>query len=437
MFRKTTERSRVAALTVAILAGLAFAAPAAAQLDPNASAAYPNAGYGIIICGNSIVFNDPAMDQYIKQLLLESYRAFRYNLGFDPNNLWVLVDSGDDSWTQGEFDALPATQTQVANTFTTIGQRMWNRPDVPRNLVVVIGGHGARGLSGVATSMRVQLSSGLVWDYAFVSNCLNKINNNSHSGSPIERLDMIMTMCYGGGLIDDCRSNFNSLRGTTWPNAKHFSALTAGDGFDITSGLFGVYMVQAMRGDGAGVPDLNGDGVLSIYEYFDHAARVDITNPTVPYTPYIPQTIYVPSNSYIPIPYGTGYIAEHPLYYEWNAPVSLNASWRLSGQGHVDLNPEPNDANAPQYPYGMRVTLTAVPVDGRIFKNWELYDPNHPDDGNYMVTDANNPISIFLNGDRQVMAVFGCSSGVEQALPLMGIGGLMGLFVSRRARRRR
>ncbi len=422
-------------LLISLVAVTLLTGPVFGVLDPNDSETYPTGGYGIIICGNSIVFGND-YDVYIKQLLLEAYRAFRYNLGFDPNNLWVMVDSGADDWTEGEFDAQPATQTQIANTFKTIGQRMWDRPNVPRNLIVVVGGHGGRGLSGVATSMKVQLASGMVWDYNFVSGCINKINDNTHGSSPVERLDLILTMCYGGGLIDDVRSNFHTLRGTTWPKARHLSVLTAGDGFDVTSGLFGVYMVQTFRASGEGVVDLNGDGVLSVYDYFDHAAKIDISNPTAAYTPYIPETIYVPSNLYIPIPFDGDYLAEHPLYYEWNSPIKLTVSRRLDTQGNVNMSPAPADANSPTYRFMTPVTLTAVPAENRSFKYWEVYDPAHPNDANYMTTDANNPLTVVMSTDRQVTAVFGCSNGVGQALPLVMVGAMVCGLMARRMRRR-
>jgi hypothetical protein len=423
-------------LVYALAVGLMGATAAIAQVDPNASAQYPTNGYGVIICGNSVVFGNDT-DALIKQLLLEAYRCFRYNLGFDPNNLWVLVDGGDDSWTEGEFNALPATTTQVGTVFQTVGQRMWDRPDIPRNLIVVIGGHGSRGTAGVATSMKVQLNNATVWDTTFISSYFGKINTNSHNASPIERLDLIMTMCDGGGLIDDFRTFFSTCRGNgKWPNAKHITAMTAGDGFDITSGLFGVYMVQSMRASGEGVPDLNGNGVLSIYEYYNHAAHVDITNPTVPYTPYIPDTLYQPSDYYIPIPFDGDVIHEHPLYYEWNATMSLSVSHRLESQGQVEITPAPSDPNAPAYSYDTRVTLNAVPVPDRIFKYWEVYDPQHPGDANYMATDANNPLAVVMTADRQVTAVFGCSSGAEQALPLTAVGLLLLGGVLRLMRRR-
>lgn len=423
-----------AGLAVALLASTGLATP-----DPNDSQTYPTGGYGIIICGNSIVFGNPTMDDAVKQLLREAYLAMTEDLGIDPNNVQVLVDWGDDSWTEGLFDALPATQSQIAGAFQTIGDQMWSDPVTPKNLIVVIGGHGGNGYYGTE-SMRLQLADGMLYDYAFIANCVNKINNNAHGGSPIERLDVLATMCYSGALINDFRDNFHNLRGSTWPNATHFSMVTAGDVDDVTTGYLGVQLVVALRGTGSPVTDINGDGEISIYEYFDHAAKLDVTNPTdANYTPEVPDVLYVPSLYYFPIPWGGDVLAEHPLYYEWSeppVPCSLTIECVLENQGYVEADPAPADPNFYEYDQGSEVELTAVPEVDRVFKYWEIADPNHPGDANYITVDSNNPITIVMDGDQHVRAVFGCGSGMSQALPMMGLGLLVCGLVSRRWRRR-
>ncbi len=558
------------------------ASPVWAVLDPNNSGDYPtNGGYGIIICGNSHV-EYGIIDDAIKELLRQTYLTMVEDLNFHPNNVWVLVDGGNNvgNWTQGLFDDLPATKAQVASTFQTIGDRMWSDANTPRNLLVAFGGHGADG--SVPTSMMVQLYDKTIYDTVFMNDCFLKINNNGHGGSPIVRLDVLATMCYSGGLIDDFRNAFNSYRGSTWPNAKHFSIVTAGDGTDITTGFLGVTLLQRIRGYQPTV-DLDADGRLSIYEYFIAAAKADLTNPMVPYTPYIPDVIYQPSDLYIDFGY-----AEHPLYYEWNemenlttgvapagsgsvtrqpnrtqyvygtqvtltaspsagytftgwtgdvpggssatnpititmdanktvnatftgaltlgvsiiqpgwgsvavepsqptyapgTPVTLTATagddyefveWTgdvpgghstsnplaitMNGDksvtavftrvfaltvseindpmGSVVLDPVPNDSNHPRYRDGSVVVLTAQPLEGRVFKRWELPDPEHPGDANFVLIDANNPLMVLMDGDRQVTAVFGCSNGVGQALLLTVLGawicGLAFRFMRRR-----
>jgi len=111
--------------------------------------------------------------------------------------------------------------------------------------------------------------------------------------------------------------------------------------------------------------------------------------------------------------------------------TKLNPNW-----GSVSLDPPPADPNDPQYVLGTPVTVTATPISGKAFLHWELYDPNYPDDDNYKQIDPNNPITIVMDSDRHVQAVFKCSSGVGEALPLLGVGLVVCGFVSRRLSRR-
>jgi hypothetical protein len=110
----------------------------------------------------------------------------------------------------------------------------------------------------------------------------------------------------------------------------------------------------------------------------------------------------------------------------------INGSW-----GHVDLSPEPNDANLPRYPHGTSVTLTAVPNEGKLFNYWQVHDPNHPDDANFAATYTNNPITIVMDRDQQVTVMFKCGNGTASGLPPLVIGmTLIGLASGRRRRRR-
>jgi hypothetical protein len=90
--------------------------------------------------------------------------------------------------------------------------------------------------------------------------------------------------------------------------------------------------------------------------------------------------------------------------------------------GQVTLDPVPSDPCNPQYPLGSTVTLTAVPVEGKKFLQWEIYDPNYPDDANYRVIDTNSTLVVLMDGNRDIHAVFKCGSGVGQALPLLVLG---------------
>ncbi len=95
--------------------------------------------------------------------------------------------------------------------------------------------------------------------------------------------------------------------------------------------------------------------------------------------------------------------------------------------GQVDVTPaSPNGF----YGRGACVTLHAISSDGKTFREWELFDPNHPDDSNYSTIDSNNPICVVMNSNRKVNAVFNCGSGAV-GLPLAGVLATMCLLVLR------
>jgi len=103
--------------------------------------------------------------------------------------------------------------------------------------------------------------------------------------------------------------------------------------------------------------------------------------------------------------------------------------------GDVDVQPEPDDPEDMQLPAGTEVTLTAVPVEGKSFKHWQIFHPDHPNDANYATLDANDITTIIMDTDLHVNAVWKCGGVASLLLPLMlGVLGLMAL-ASRRRRR--
>ncbi len=79
------------------------------------------------------------------------------------------------------------------------------------------------------------------------------------------------------------------------------------------------------------------------------------------------------------------------------------------------------EPNLPEYPSGSVVTLSATPIDGKSFRQWEIYDPNYPGDANYAVIDTNNPLTIVMTGDTSVGAAFKCGTGASLGLPVLGL----------------
>ena len=106
---------------------------------------------------------------------------------------------------------------------------------------------------------------------------------------------------------------------------------------------------------------------------------------------------------------------------KWPTPVRCTLSVdAINGLfGHVEVDP-----NLPEYPPNALVTLTAVPNPDRDFRHWEIYDPNFPGDANHARIDSNTAVTIVMNADRDVTAVFKCGSGSVGyflALSLIGI----------------
>lgn len=109
--------------------------------------------------------------------------------------------------------------------------------------------------------------------------------------------------------------------------------------------------------------------------------------------------------------------------------TETNASW-----GQVIIQPEPNDANEMAFPKGTPVTLMGIPVEGKTFRQWEIFDPNCPDDINHATIDANTTTTIVMNSDMHVNAVWKCGSGVPFVVLTVAIGGVLTVGVRHRGR---
>jgi len=132
-------------------------------------------------------------------------------------------------------------------------------------------------------------------------------------------------------------------------------------------------------------------------------------------------------------PYGyQGWIATLPPNWVDEVTHDLSVSIAKSdwaGWGTVDLEP-----NLAKYFIGKAVTLTALPNDGITFSRWRIWDPNYPNDPNYITIDANNPLTLIMTADRQVVAVFRCAPGGGM-LPMLSVMlGTLGLLVLIRRR---
>ncbi len=112
-------------------------------------------------------------------------------------------------------------------------------------------------------------------------------------------------------------------------------------------------------------------------------------------------------------------------------PVTLTLTETNESYGDVLILPEPNDPQNIQFPRGTVVTLTAVSIEGKEFRQWEIMDPNHPDDANFATIDANMSITIVLTDDTHVNAVWKCASQ-SGLLPMMAIAALLMMMMRHR-----
>ncbi len=99
--------------------------------------------------------------------------------------------------------------------------------------------------------------------------------------------------------------------------------------------------------------------------------------------------------------------------------VSLTVTETNGEWGDVETQPEPTDPPAMQFPKGTPVTLTAVPIEGKTFGQWEIYDPNYPGDVNHATIDSNMVATIVMDTDLHVNAVWKCGTGAGPLLPVI------------------
>jgi len=132
---------------------------------------------------------------------------------------------------------------------------------------------------------------------------------------------------------------------------------------------------------------------------------------------------------YLPVPAIQQYIdVDYVRIYTAEYTLTLNV---INGTfGVVDVEP-----NYPTYAEGSTVTLTAIPNEGRSLREWTLFDPNYPGDANLAAVDANNPIAVTMNANREVTAAFKCGSGAADMFPL-GAAAMLTLAAIRRRRAR-
>jgi hypothetical protein len=122
-----------------------------------------------------------------------------------------------------------------------------------------------------------------------------------------------------------------------------------------------------------------------------------------------------------------------------NDPAYLDLTVKNQQYGAVTIDPDLPDANDPntssarlcRYTNGTEIVLVAEPVDGKSFNRWRIFDPNHPDDGNYATLDSNAVLYLTMDEDKIVEASFKCGSSVPPfvAMTFLALG--LGVVVRR------
>ncbi len=134
-------------------------------------------------------------------------------------------------------------------------------------------------------------------------------------------------------------------------------------------------------------------------------------------------------------------IDQSPEYSALGFRVALVAGWTTRALVLTVVHPNwgtvsisPLNSQPLKLPPGSSITLTATPVQGKIFQEWTIWnDPNRYPDPNYCVIDGNPVLQLTMGHDYAVEATFGCSSGLAPILPLMAVG-FGGLALLRRRR---
>jgi hypothetical protein len=115
--------------------------------------------------------------------------------------------------------------------------------------------------------------------------------------------------------------------------------------------------------------------------------------------------------------------------------VSVSLTVSKDTDGSVQVDPAPGDLHSFTVAYGSTVTFTAIANDKRRFKAWQLFDPLHPGDANYMVVNTANPLVITAYTDLEVVATFGC--GITGTVTPVAAAAVLACWMVGRSRRPR
>jgi len=102
-----------------------------------------------------------------------------------------------------------------------------------------------------------------------------------------------------------------------------------------------------------------------------------------------------------------------------------------------DPNHDPNSYDEQRrYTDGTEIVLVAEALSGKSFKEWIIFDPNHPGDPNYIALDTNTVLYLTMNADWEIEAGFKCGGGVPPFIAATLLALALGVFVRHHVGRR-
>jgi len=86
----------------------------------------------------------------------------------------------------------------------------------------------------------------------------------------------------------------------------------------------------------------------------------------------------------------------------------------------------------PKFANGQEIVLTATPIDGKILKEWRIWDdPNLYPDKNFATIDSNTVLTLTMNGDKHVEAKYKCGSNLPPFIAMTLLALTVGVMIRR------
>ncbi len=122
-----------------------------------------------------------------------------------------------------------------------------------------------------------------------------------------------------------------------------------------------------------------------------------------------------------------------------NVPRRLSLTVGNSHMGTVLIDPEladPNDPNTEserllRYTDGTGIVLLGHAYQGKSFKQWVIFDPNHPGDSNHITIDSNAVLFLMMDADWEIEGSFKCGGSLPPFIAMTLLALALGVVVRR------